>query len=58
MKDELKRISHYYTRLDASYLEAWLAKHLGETISREYMIEEMLGSLVASCNYNWAIGLL
>ncbi|KAF7546701.1 hypothetical protein G7Z17_g8250 [Cylindrodendrum hubeiense] len=55
MKDELKRMSCHYTKLDPENLENWHQKHPGKQAPPEQIPEELLDSLVRSRKHNRAL---
>ena len=52
MKDELKRMSCHYTKLDPKYLDGWQGEHPEEALPPEKIPDDMLDSLVKSRNVN------
>ena len=58
MKDEIKKFSRHYTRLDKSYLESWTKASPGIALPPEQMPDDMLDRLVVSRNLNRAMWFL
>lgn len=55
MKDELKRMSCHFTKLDPELLRNWQKNHPGEEVPPEQIPNELLDGLVRSRKHNRAL---